>query len=120
MEIDYVKKIAIPILADRELFLVDLKVSRDNIIELYVDSLNGVNIQTCIEVSREIESHMNRDEEDFELTVSSAGIGYPFKVDGQFTKNLDKTVEAKIKDGKKGENGRSAPRPLLPEGGTSL
>lgn len=101
MEIDYVKKIAIPILADRELFLVDLKVSRDNIIELYVDSLNGVNIQTCIEVSREIESHMNRDEEDFELTVSSAGIGYPFKVDGQFTKNLDKTVEAKMKDGKK-------------------
>ncbi len=101
MEIEYVKTVAAPILANRELFLVDLKVSRDNVIELYVDSLNGVNIQTCIEVSREIELHMNRDEEDFELTVSSAGIGYPFKVDGQFTKNLNKSVEAKLKDGKK-------------------
>ena len=101
MEIEYVKSIANPILSNRDLFLVDLKVSRDNVIELFVDSLNGVNIQTCIEVSREIESHMNRDEEDFELTVSSAGIGYPFKVDGQFTKNRNKSVEAKFKEGKK-------------------
>lgn len=93
--------IANPILESKDLFLVDLKISKNNTIEIFVDALNGVNLQTCIEVSREIESHLNREEEDFELTVSSAGIGYPFKVDGQFRKNLDKTVEVKLKDNTK-------------------
>ena len=51
-----------------------------------------------IAVSREIESSLNRDEEDFELTVSSAGIGYPFKVEQQYQKNLGKSVEIKLND----------------------
>ena len=53
------------------------------------------------EVSREIEARLDRDAEDFSLTVSSAGIGYPFKVEGQYTKNIGKTVEAKLKDNRK-------------------
>lgn len=101
MKIEDLKTIATPILESKGLFLVDLKISRNNVIELFVDALNGVNIQTCMEVSREIESHLDRDAEDFELTVSSAGIGYPFKVDGQFQKNLNKEVEAKLQDNTK-------------------
>lgn len=98
MKTEDIKAIAEPILESRNLFLVDLKISKDNVIELFADSLQGVDIRTCIEVSREIESHLNRDEEDFELTVSSAGIGYPFKVEGQYRKNLGKTVEIKLTD----------------------
>lgn len=98
MKIEDIKTIAESVLEARNLFLVDLKLSKDNTIELFIDSLNGVNIQTCIEISREIESHLDREKEDFELTVSSAGIGYPFKVNGQFQKNLDKAVEIKLKD----------------------
>lgn len=98
MKIEDIKTIAESVLEARNLFLVDLKLSKDNTIELFIDSLNGVNIQTCIEISREIESHLDREKEDFELTVSSAGIGYPFKVNGQFQKNLDKAVEIKFKD----------------------
>lgn len=101
MQTEEIKTIANRILEPRNLFLVDLKISRDNVIELFVDSLSGVNIQTCIEVSREIESNLNRDEEDFALTVASAGIGYPFKVDGQFQKNLNKSVEIKLNDNTK-------------------
>lgn len=98
MKIEDIKTIAEPVLEARNLFLVDLKLSKDNTIELFIDSLNGVNIHTCIEISREIESCLDREKEDFGLTVSSAGIGYPFKVNGQFQKNLDKTVEIKLKD----------------------
>lgn len=98
MKIEDIKTIAESVLEARNLFLVDLKLSKDNTIELFIDSLNGVNIQACIEISREIESHLDREKEDFELTVSSAGIGYPFKVNGQFQKNLDKAVEIKLKD----------------------
>ena len=101
MKIEAIKTIADPILESKNLFLVDLKISKDNVIELFIDALNGVNIKTCIEVSREIEECLNREEEDFELMVSSAGIGYPFKVEGQFQKNLNKTVELKFKDNTK-------------------
>ena len=101
MKTEDIKHITEPILARHGLFLVDLKISKDNVIEIFTDAQEGVNIQTCITVSREIEAHLNRDEEDFELTVSSAGIGYPFKVDGQYRKNLGKTVEVKLKDNTK-------------------
>ncbi len=98
MKTEEIKALATTLLESRDLFLVDLKISKDNIIELYIDSLRGVNIQTCIEISREIEAQLDREAEDFELTVSSAGIGYPFKVEGQYRKNLNKTVEVKLQD----------------------
>lgn len=101
MKPEHIKDIAQPILEAKNLFLVDLKISKDNVIELFIDSLTGVNIQTCITISREIEEHLDRDEEDFELTVSSAGIGYPFKVEEQFQKNLEKLVEVNRKDNTK-------------------
>lgn len=101
MRAEDIKQWVGPVLAGHDLFLVEMKISKDNVIEVFVDSAKGVNIQTCIEVSREIENKLNRDEEDFELTVSSAGIGYPFKVEGQYRKNIGNTVEIKGKDNKK-------------------
>lgn len=95
MKTEEIKHLIEPVLTEHHLFLVELKISKDNVIEVFVDALEGVNIQTCIAVSREIESSLNRDEEDFELTVSSAGLGYPFKVEQQYQKNLGKSVEIK-------------------------
>lgn len=101
MKAEDVKQITMPILEARGLFLVDLKISKDNVIEILIDAMEGVNIQTCIDVSREIEAGMNRDEEDFELTVASAGIGYPFRVEEQYRKNIGNTVEVQLTDNKK-------------------
>ena len=53
MKVEDIKNIANPILEAKNLFLVDLKISGENVIELYIDALTGVNIQTCIEISRE-------------------------------------------------------------------
>lgn len=101
MEFEKIKSIIIPILESQKLFLVELKISKDNVIKIFMDALEGVDIQTCIKVSREIEAHLNRELEDFELIISSAGIGYPFKVDGQFQKNIGKIVELECKNGTK-------------------
>lgn len=101
MNTELIKQITEPILSQHNLFLVDLKISKSNVIEIFIDSMQGVNIQTCIDISREIESHLNRDEEDFELTVYSAGIGYPFKVAQQYLKNLNKMVELTFQDNRK-------------------
>lgn len=99
--VEEIKIIAAPLLDRDGLFLVDLTVSKDNVIEMYIDSLTGVNVSTCIGISKEIEAQLNREEEDFELTVSSAGIGYPFKVAGQYLKNIGKQVEMKLNDNTK-------------------
>lgn len=101
MNAEKIRNIAEKILEKDHLFLVDLSVSSNNVIELFIDSLTGVDVKACIQVSKEIEQHLNRDEEDFELTVSSAGIGYPFKVEGQYQKNIGNTVTVSLNDNTK-------------------
>ncbi|WP_372640431.1 ribosome assembly cofactor RimP [Ancylomarina sp.] len=84
-----------------DLYLVETKVSSGNTISVMIDSLAGVPIIRCIELSRAIESHLDREVEDFELSVSSAGIGQTFQVIQQYHKNVGKNVEVLTTDGDK-------------------
>lgn len=88
-------------LADTECFLVDVSVSTDNVIVVEIDNEAGIDIDFCVELSRYIESKLDRDSEDFELEVGSAGLTAPFKVKGQYRKNLGREVELLTKDGRK-------------------
>ena len=88
-------------LEGKDYFLVDVNISTDNKIVVEIDHDEGVWIEDCVELSRFIESKMNRDEEDFELEVGSAGIGQPFKVLQQYINHIGKDVEVLAKDGKK-------------------
>lgn len=89
------------IVNEKDAFLVDIKISTSNKINIEIDSLKGFTINDCVEVSRLIESKLDREEEDFELEVASAGLSEPFKVIQQYHKNLGKDVETLTKDGKK-------------------
>ena len=82
-------------------FLVNLKITPDNRIYVDIDGDNGVTIDDCIELSRAIESSLDRNEEDFALDVSSAGADQPLKMKRQYTKNLGREVEALAADGEK-------------------
>ncbi|WP_289053087.1 ribosome assembly cofactor RimP [Carboxylicivirga marina] len=88
-------------LQEDEMFLVELTVVSGNKILVVIDNDNGVPISYCIELSKVIEAGLNRDEEDFELEVASAGIGQPFKVKQQYQKNLGREVEVLTSEGKK-------------------
>lgn len=88
-------------LQDKDYFLVDVNVSTDNRIVVEIDHKEGVWIEDCADLSRFIEDRLNRDEEDFELEVGSAGIGQPFKVEQQYTNNIGNEVEVLQADGKK-------------------
>ena len=57
-----------------DLSLVEITVSEDNDIEVIVTRESGVSIDDCVALSRHIESRLDRDKEDFSLTVGSAGI----------------------------------------------
>ena len=96
-----VKELVEQWLADKEYFLVDVETSLDSRIVVEIDHADGVWIEDCVELSRFIEEHLNRDEEDYELEVGSAGLGQPFKVPQQYVNFIGKEVEVLDKDGKK-------------------
>ena len=88
-------------LEGKDYFLTDVNVSTDNRIVVEIDHEEGVWIEDCVELSRFIESNLNRDEEDFELEVGSAGIGQPFKVLRQYEIHVGEQVETLTTDGQK-------------------
>lgn len=88
-------------LEDKDYFLVDVEVSPDDKIVVEIDHADGVWIEDCVELSRFIEAHLSRDEEDYELEVGSAGLGQPFKVPQQYECFVGKEVEVLDGDGKK-------------------
>ena len=90
---DTVKKIVEEWLEDKEYFLVNIEISPDDKIVVEIDHADGVWIEDCVELSRFIEEHLSRDEEDYELEVGSAGLGQPFKVAQQYVNFIGKEVE---------------------------
>ena len=77
---DKVREIVEGWLADKEYFLVDVFVSADNCISVEIDHAEGVWIEDCVQLSKHVEANLDREVEDYELEVGSAGIGQPFKV----------------------------------------
>lgn len=86
------------------LFVVDISISASNVIHLELDKSDGnVSINDCMSVSRNIEHNLDRESEDFELHVSSAGLDKPFRVLAQYIKNIGREVKLVTNDGKKHE-----------------
>ncbi len=96
-----VKEIVEKWLADKDYFLVDVEISSDNCIVVEIDHADGVWIEDCAELSRFIEENLNREEEDYELEVGSAGLGQPFKVPQQYINFVGQEVEVLDADGTK-------------------
>lgn len=96
-----IKKLAEEWLEGKDYFLVDIEISQDNKIVVEIDHADGVWIEDCVSLSKYIEDHLDRDKEDFELEVGSAGLGQPFKVPQQYINFIGKEVEVLDADGKK-------------------
>ncbi|MCW3787192.1 ribosome assembly cofactor RimP [Plebeiibacterium sediminum] len=77
-------------------FLVDLKISTGNKITVLIDSMSGISIDYCIQISRLIEGSLDREVEDFELEVSTPGLGQALKVKQQYVKNIGREVEVTL------------------------
>jgi ribosome maturation factor RimP len=77
------------------LFLVDLSISDSYKISVTLDGDNGVQLQDCIDISRAIDSNLDREEQDFSLEVASAGVSTPLKLVRQYKKNIGRTLKVK-------------------------
>ena len=98
---EHITKLLDEHLQGTEVFLVEVKVHSGNSIRVHVDKQEGISIDECVEISRFLNSQLDRDVEDFALEVSSPGIDAPFKVKQQYEKNVGRKVELLLTDGHK-------------------
>ncbi len=101
IDLQSVKEIVNEGIQGTDLFVVDITVSPDNRIVVEVDNDEGVDIDRCTTLHRYIESRLDREVEDYELEVGSAGITSPFKVVRQYQKNIGNEVEVLTRSGQK-------------------
>ena len=87
---------------DNGLFIVEVTISSTNVIKVELDKHEGgVSVDDCIRVSRNVEHNLDREEEDFELSVSSAGLDKGLRVFPQYKKNIGRDVKVKLHEGGK-------------------
>lgn len=94
-----IRKVAESKIKELDGFFVDVKVNTANVITLFFDRMDGVQVEHCLAISKHIEQHFDRDVEDYELTVCSAGLDNPFMVDQQYHKYNGKEVGVLLTNG---------------------
>ncbi len=88
-----IEKIIVEAIEGTEAFLVDIDVKQGNLIRVFVDEPEGISLDECVRISKTIESDLDREEEDFDLQVSSPGIENPLLVLPQFLKNIGRELK---------------------------
>ncbi len=86
---------------EEKMFLVDVTVNERNVINVFVDNFDGLTIEQCVAISRHVEHSFDREEEDFELHVSSPGLTEGFRVKEQYIKYTGRNIEVVTAEGDK-------------------
>lgn len=84
-----------------DLFLVGVTMGNASDIRVLIDSIAGVSIGECAELSRWLTAELDLIDENFSLEVSSPGLGAPLLLKQQYLKNVGRDVEVILNDGKK-------------------
>ena len=90
--------------ADKDLFLVEIKVLTNGKVEVYADGKSNITIDECAQLSRHIHHFLEENNlltDNLSLDVSSPGMDEPLKVAQQFQKQLNKNVDVVLKNGLK-------------------
>lgn len=83
---------------ENDAFLVDIEIKPNNVIVAYIDADAGLTIEQIKMISRKTETLLDRDEEDFNLTVSSPDLTRPLKIWRQYKKNEGRFLKVKFDD----------------------
>lgn len=91
-------------IADRpDLFIVEIKVVNNTNVTILLDGDKGIGIHDCALVSRHVGFYLEEEnliDQAYNLEVSSPGLDTPLILERQFQKNIGRTVELKLKEGK--------------------
>ncbi len=73
-------------------FVVSIRVTPQKKIMVHIDGDHGVTIDDCVKLNRHIGHQLDRDVEDFELEVSSVGVGHPLQLLRQYHNNIGRRL----------------------------
>ncbi len=88
-------------LVESDIFLVGVHIGTGSQVRVLVDSMDGVTIKECVDISRWLQQKLDEQEENYSLEVSSPGLDAPLVMKQQYLKNRGREVEVVLKDGKK-------------------
>lgn len=93
-----------PLLEDDKYFVVDIKVSLSRLnskVTVLVDSDEGIGIDKCTEISRNLGKELDEMMPDkYTLEVSSPGVDFPLKSERMYRKNIGRSLKVVLTDGK--------------------
>jgi ribosome maturation factor RimP len=96
----YISQLVRGFVEGTDYFIVDVRVSSTGKITVLLDKKSsGLMVEDCVKLSRFIEGNLDREQEDFELQVSSPGLEMPFLVIDQYIKNQGRLVEVLDNEG---------------------
>ncbi|MCR4716476.1 MAG: ribosome maturation factor RimP [Lachnospiraceae bacterium] len=94
--------LVIPIVEYYGFELVDVEYVKEGsnwYLRVYIDKDQGIDIDDCVNVSRELEAKLDEDDfikDAYILEVSSPGLTRPLKKDKDYLRNIGKRVEVKL------------------------
>ena len=94
-----IRKMAEQELKGTENYLVSVLVKPGNKIMVFIDNDDSVSVGDCVKLSRTIEGQLDRDSEDFDLMVSSAGLDQPFSLPRQYKKYINRKINILLEEG---------------------
>ncbi|HHW59241.1 MAG: hypothetical protein WBL11_05585 [Bacteroidales bacterium] len=92
---EYIEKIVNEVTEGTHIFLTKLVVDTHGRIKIFIDGDSNVTIDDCIKISRYVEKKLSLIEDDFQLDVSSHGIGNPLINPRQYPKHIGHLMQIK-------------------------
>jgi ribosome maturation factor RimP len=93
--------------AEKDLFLVEIRIKPTNNIKVYIDGDQGVSVEKLVHFNRKFYRQLEEEaffpDGDFSLELSSPGLDEPLKLHRQYVKNIGRGVEVVEMDGIKHE-----------------
>ncbi|MDR0559387.1 MAG: ribosome assembly cofactor RimP [Prevotellaceae bacterium] len=102
IDIELIKEIVEKNISETDKFIIDVSVKAGNIVTVVLDSDSAVSVENCADLNRAVCNYLEQlGEEDFEVSVYSAGLNEPLKMKRQYLKYTGKEVEIVLKSGEK-------------------
>ena len=98
---DHIRRLVTGFISGTGIFLVDVRLSSTGRITVLIDRPEGVRIEDCVSISRQINSELGEEAGDYELNVSSPGLDMPLLVPEQFIKNEGRMVDVTTGEGER-------------------
>lgn len=93
--------------AEKDLFLVEIRIKPTNNVKVYIDGDQGVSVERLVYYNRKMARQLEEEgifpDGDFSLELSSPGLDEPLKMHRQYVKNVGRPVEVVMLDGIKQE-----------------